>query len=105
MGAHAPALPGVMLDGLVAMHQESWLRPLFDHLTEEAPKLDERLGAFPGRVELVWGTPDAFFPEHGYLSRIQRVRPEAPTTMLRGCGHAPHYGCAEALARAIQSLE
>ena len=101
MGAHAPQLPGFMLDGLVALHQEPWLRPLFDHLMNQAPKLDERLQTFSGQLSVIWGTPDAFFPVNGYLDRVRATRPEVEPVLLEGCGHAPQYSCPDQLAAAL----
>ena len=101
MGAHAPKLPGFMLDGLVALHQEPWLRPLFDHLMNQAPKLDERLQTFSGQLSVIWGTPDAFFPVNGYLDRVRATRPDVEPVLLEGCGHAPQYSCPDQLAAAL----
>ena len=103
MGDQAPQLPGLLLDGLVALHNEPWLRPLFDQLMSKAPKLDGRLGTFPGPIQLIWGTPDAFFPVAGYLERVQRERPGMPLTLLDNCGHAPQYSCPDALLDALRS--
>ncbi len=77
------------------------LRPLFDHLSTEAPKLEGRLESLTGRIALVWGTPDADFPVSGYLDRVQAECPGAAVQLLEGCGHALQYSCPEELPEAI----
>lgn len=101
MGEHAPTLPGVLLDGLVSLNASPHLRPLFDHLSTEAPRLEGRLESLTGRIALVWGTPDAYFPVSGYLDRVQAELPAASVRLLEGCGHAPQYSCPEEVAEAI----
>ena len=103
MGSHAPWLPGLLLDGLMAMGQAPQLRPLFDHLTNEAPKLTGRLRGLQAQLRLVWGTPDAFFPYESYLPRVQAEAPkDTPTRVLAGCGHAPQYSCPKLVAHSIR---
>lgn len=102
MGEHAPNLPGVLMDGLVTLHQDPDLHALFDHLMHDTPRLDGRLGGLTVPVGIVWGTPDPFFPTEGYLDRLQAELPQAPLETLPGCAHAPQYSCPYDLEAALE---
>jgi len=101
LGANAPSLPGFLLDGLLEIHADPRLHALFEHLMTQAPHLDEGPIHYSGAVQLVWGTPDPFFPEEGYLPRVQAAFPQATTERLDGCAHAPQYSCPDQLAAVL----
>ncbi|MFN7132876.1 MAG: alpha/beta fold hydrolase [Myxococcales bacterium] len=92
LGEHAPALPGFVLDDIASRSRDPRLASFLDTL-EEDDLLEGTLGTLAPRVDLVWGTPDPWFPEGSYLPRLAAELPAPTQTLLEGCGHSPQLGC------------
>ena len=86
-----PELPGFAQDQLIGMTDLPRLNALFDSL-EQAGGLDDRLPGIRVPTDVVWGTPDGFFPM-SYALRLEAAIPDSAFHELPGCGHAPQIAC------------
>lgn len=100
LGDKAPPAPGFLLDQLIEHGRDPRLLSLWaDHENERY--LDEQLPTLDLPVELLWGTPDPFFPADAYADRLRDALPDARLHLLEGCGHTPQYSCPGALVQLI----
>ena len=97
-----PTLPGFAQDQLIAMGSLPRLNALFDSL-EASHWLDERLGDLAVPAELIWGTPDGFFPLT-YAQRLAQQLPKARLRELPACGHAPQIACPDRFSAVLSQL-
>jgi pimeloyl-ACP methyl ester carboxylesterase len=61
----------------------------------------DNLRYVPVPAALVWGLADAFLP-HGSLEFFRENLPQAPTLLLRRCGHLPQRERPDAVVRFIR---
>ena len=105
IGVKAPSVPDFLLDQLIEHGRDPRLRSLWIDL-EQGHYLDEQLPELHIPVDLLWGTPDPFFPVEGYADRLRETLPDARLHLLDGCAHAPQYSCPNDLTRIIlEALE
>lgn len=100
-GDYMPPMPGFVLDAFIRRDADPRLHSFLETL-EADDLLDGSLGALQARVDLVWGTPDPWFPETSYLPRLLRELPGATVKLLEGCGHSPQLGCSGRIVEAIR---
>ncbi|MEM9731041.1 MAG: alpha/beta hydrolase [Myxococcota bacterium] len=101
LGERAPAMPGFLLDQLVALGNDSRHEDLWNDVTDGNHYLDERLPSLIPSTTMLWGTPDPFFPFDSYATRLSQELPNTELHTLEGCGHAPQYSCPEELASLV----
>jgi pimeloyl-ACP methyl ester carboxylesterase len=100
VGDKVPPAPGFLLDQLIRHGRDPRLLSLWVDL-ERGRYVDAQLPELQTPVELLWGTPDPFFPVEGYADRLRDTLPDARLHLLEGCGHASQYSCPDDLANII----
>ena len=100
MSAKAPEVPGFFLDQLIERGRDPRLQSLWiEH--QQGHFLDEQLSELRIPVEMLWGTPDPFFPVEGYADRLRDALPSARLHLLDECGHVPQYSCPDGLTELV----
>ncbi len=101
-GKHAPPMPGFVVDAFLAHDADPRLHSFLKTL-EQDDLLDGTLANLKPPVELLWGTPDPWFPESSYLPRLKAELPAPTVAFFEGCGHSPQLGCAAQVVEAIRA--
>lgn len=100
-GEHMPPMPGFVLDAFTRRDADRRFHSFLETL-EPDDLLEGTLAALGPSVDLLWGTPDPWFPESSYLPRLQAELKNPSVSLLESCGHSPQLGCAKEVAAAIR---
>ncbi|MCZ6805886.1 MAG: alpha/beta fold hydrolase [Deltaproteobacteria bacterium] len=102
LGTKAPPAPDFLLDQLIEHGRRPRLQSLW--VEQQGHFLDEQLPELRIPVDMLWGTPDPFFPIDSYAERLLETLPDARLHRLDGCGHAPQYSCPDLLTELVLEL-